>query len=114
MNYKLRDMSILPRQTMNQFNTILKSCIPADESSKRHTSIFSVISKQSKSQTLLTIIEGTFENIVQTIQEIPTDIEEKLEDLMGTVTEIPTAIEEWFDDIIYKLNEYVQSKNYLT
>jgi hypothetical protein len=114
MNYKLREMSMLEQRTMNALDSILKSCIPTDESSKRRPSIFSVTSKQSNSQTLLTTIEETFENIVHLVHGIPTAIEEKLEDLMQTVIEIPTTIEESFDDLIHTLNEYVYLKCCLT
>ena len=114
INYKLRKLSILKQRTMNSLDTILKSCIPTDESSKRQPSILSVTSKQSNSQTLLTIIEETFENIVQKVHGIPITIEEKLEDLMQKVTEIPMTIEQSFDDLIHIINEYVEFKGYLT
>lgn len=92
---------------MSALDSILKSCIPSDGSPKRRPSVVSVSSKQSNTQNLLTTIEETFDNIVQTVHEIPLTIEEKFDDFVQRVTDIPAILEETFEDLMYTLNEYV-------
>ena len=91
---------------MNALDSILKSCIQSDESPKRRPSTVSVSSKQSNTQTLLNTIEEKFDNIVQTVHDIPVAIEEKFDGFMRDVTDIPATLEETFDDLMHTLNEY--------
>lgn len=91
---------------MNALDSILKSCIQSDQSPKCCPSTVSVSSKQSNTQTLLNTIEEKFNNIVQSVHDIPVAIEEKLDGFMQGVTDIPTTLEETFDDLIHTLNEY--------
>jgi hypothetical protein len=94
---------------MNALDSIFKSCIQSDESSKRRPSAASVSGKQSNTQTLLNAIEEKFDNIVQTFYDIPVAIEEKFDGLIQGVTDIPTTLEETFDDLVHTLNEYSPS-----
>jgi hypothetical protein len=94
---------------MNALDSILKSCIQSGESPKRLPSTVSVSSKQSNTQTLLNTIEEKFDNIVQTVHDIPVAIEEKFDNFMQGVTDIPTTLEETFDDLMHTLNEYSPS-----
>jgi hypothetical protein len=91
---------------MNALDSILKSCIQSDESSKRRPSTASVSSKQSNTQTLLNTIEEKLDNIVQTVHDLPVAIEERFDGFMRDITDIPTTLEETFDDLMHTLNEY--------
>jgi uncharacterized protein YqgV (UPF0045/DUF77 family) len=91
----------------NVFDHFLSSCIQTDRelSPSRRPSIISTSSTHSKTRSLFTTIEATFDDFVHTVTEIPTAIEETFDEFVYTVTEIPTVIEDTFDDLVQTVNE---------
>ena len=94
---------------MSAFESLLKICLPSDESLGRRSSGSSTNSKSSKSSksSLLTSIEESFDSMMARIRELPAAIETKLEDFAQSVTELPSQIEDSFDVIVTSLNEYI-------
>jgi hypothetical protein len=93
---------------MSVFDNFLTACVPTEaQSPSRRPSVHSISSTASKTRTLLTTIEETFDDFVHTVTEIPSAIEHTFDEFVTTVTEIPTVIEETFDEFVQSVNEYV-------
>ena len=94
---------------MPVFESLLKICLPSEESPNRRASLFSRRSSNSSDSTkssILVSLNESFDNFITTVRQLPTTIETKFEEFVQTVTEIPSQLEESFDNLVNSFNEY--------
>jgi ABC-type transporter Mla subunit MlaD len=92
---------------MNVLDILLKACMQTDKSPKQRPCIFSVSGESGSTNSLLAQMEKKFDDLVQTVAEIPASLEETFGDIIQNVTDISETLEETFGEIVDALNEYV-------